>query len=133
MDAFEYLLQLTPNDDHGVADGQVRDAHRAMRELDDDRRPESRPWAVTQVVTADLAVRSRLVHALAKALRAMDPEQPGNVLYAASHGSDPDGRELRSFTRVLLNIDGGRADAVLAEFAGAVAVADSRRSAVNDL
>ena len=132
MDAFEYLLQLTPNDDHGAADGEVRAAHRAMRELDDDRRSETRPWATTQILTADVAARPRLVDALAKALGAMDPEEPGNVLYAASHGSDPDGRELRSFTRVLLNIDGGRADAVLAEFAGAVAVADSRRSAIND-
>lgn len=132
MDAFEYLLQLTPNDDNGAADGAVRDAHRAMRELDDDRRSETQPWAIAQVMTADVAVRPRLVNALAKALGAMDPEVPGNVLYAASHGSDPDGRELRSFTRVLLNIDAVRADAVLAEFAGAVAVADSRRSAIDD-
>jgi hypothetical protein len=132
VDAFEYLLQLTPNDDHGAADGRVRDAHRAMRELDDDRRSEMQPWATAHVMTADVAVRPRLVNALAKALGAMDPEEPGNVLYAASHGSDPDGRELRSFTRVLLNIDGGRADAVLAEYAGALAVADSRRSAIDD-
>ena len=132
MDAFEYLLQLTPNGDNGAADGAVRDAHRAMRELDDDRRSETQPWAIAQVMTADVAVRPRLVSALAKALGAMDPEVPGNVLYAASHGSDPDGRELRSFTRVLLSIDAVRADAVLAEFAGAVAVADSRRSVIND-
>jgi hypothetical protein len=129
VDAFEYLLKLTPNDDHGVADGLVRDAHRAMRELDETRRCETQPWATTRVATEDVALRPRLVKALADALAAMDPEEPGNVLYAASHGSDPDGRELRSFTRVLLNVDGGRADAVLAEFADSVA--DDRRRTIN--